>query len=146
MKRHHLAIAALVLASGSAASAGSILVSAANHPAAATPAKILTCRGKTVVKPKNFVIACADANAQLTATHWASWTAWSATGTTKFALNLCKPYCAASKISFFPRSKVRLFAPVNAKHGRLFSKLTVSYKLHGKTKTFTFSWSGDPSF
>lgn len=143
MNRHHLGIAALVLTLGGVASVRPALVSAAVRPATV---KVLTCGGKTVVKPSTFIISCADANTELTATHWTSWTARSATGTTRFGLNLCNPYCAASKFSFFPGSTVRLSAPVIAKHGRLFSKLTVTYKLHGKTKTLGFSWSGDPSF
>ena len=109
-------------------------------------AKILTCTGTTVSRPSNFVITCADANAALTKTHWSTWNADSAKGTTRFALNLCKPYCAASKMSFFPNSTVRLSDPVMAKHGRLFSKLVVRYIYRGKADSFSFSWVGDPSF
>jgi hypothetical protein len=109
-------------------------------------AKILTCTGTTVSRPSNFVISCADANAALTKTHWSTWNANNATGTTRFALNLCVPYCAASKMSYFPNSTVRLSAPVMAKHGRLFSKLVVRYSLRGKIVSFSFSWAGDPSF
>jgi hypothetical protein len=67
-------------------------------------------------------------------------------GTTRFALNLCTPYCAASKMSYFPHSTVRLTRPVATKHGRLYSRLVVHYLLKGKATTFSFSWSGDPSF
>jgi len=107
---------------------------------------MLTCAGKTVVKPVGFVISCADANSELTATHWTSWNARGAVGTTRFGLNLCIPYCAASRMSYFPRSTVRLSAPVPTKHGRLFSKLVVAYRLHGKTRKFDFSWVGIPAF
>ena len=108
--------------------------------------KILTCTNTTVSRPSNFVITCADANAALTKTHWTTWNAKGATGTTRFALNLCNPYCAASKMSYFPNSTVRLSAPVTAKHGRLFSKLVVRYIYRGKTDSFSFTWTGDPSF
>ena len=92
---------------------------------ASTPAatKLLTCSDTTVSRPSNFVISCADANAALSATHWTTWNATSAVGTTDFVLNLCKPYCAASKRTNFYNSSVRLSAPVTTKHGRLFSKL-----------------------
>ncbi len=100
----------------------------------------------TVVRPTSFVITCADGNASLTATHWSTWSASGAVGTTRFALNLCTPYCAASKMSYFPHSTVRLTRPVATKHGRLYSRLVVHYLLKGKATTFSFSWSGDPSF
>ena len=112
----------------------------------ASPVKILTCAGTTVSHPRNFVISCADANAALTQTHWSTWSAHSATGTTRFALNLCTPYCAASPMSYFPRSSVTVSAPVSTRHGRLFSKLVVHYVYRGKATSFSFSWAGDPSF
>ena len=133
--------------------AGSLAVPALATPASAgaspvkSPAvKILACSGAMLVRPSNFVISCADANAALTKTHWTTWNSRGATGTTRFALNLCNPYCAASPISYFPKSTVRLSAPVMTKHGRLFSKLVVRYIYRGKAKTFGFSWAGDPSF
>ncbi|HUY29971.1 MAG TPA: hypothetical protein VMV02_03125 [Acidimicrobiales bacterium] len=130
-----------ISASGSAAAGG-----ASRSPEAVVVVRMLTCAGKPVLKPVNFVISCADANSELTATHWTRWTAKEAVGTTRFGLNLCNPYCAASKISYFPKSTVRLSAPVQTKHGRLFSKLVVTYKLHGKARRFPFSWAGIPAF
>ena len=108
--------------------------------------KILTCTDTAVSRPSSFVISCADGNSSLTKTHWSSWNAKSATGITRFALNLCVPTCAASTMSYFPNSTVRLSAPVTAKHGRLFSKLVVRYNYRGKNDSFSFSWIGDPSF
>ena len=134
------------------------LVAALAVPALALPAssgastsrtttpKILTCTNTTVSRPSNFVISCADAGAALTKTHWSTWNAMGATGTTTFALNLCTPYCAASPISHFVGSTVRLSAPVTTKRGRLFSKLVVRYIEHGKAHTFSFSWTGEPRF
>ena len=115
---------------------------------ASTPAatKLLTCSDTTVSRPSNFVISCADANAALSATHWTTWNATSAVGTTDFVLNLCKPYCAASKRTNFYNSSVRLSAPVTTKHGRLFSKLVVRYRYQGKTDSFSLSWVGEPRF
>ncbi len=121
-------------------------ISAAVASATTPPVKLLSCTNTEVFKPTSFVISCADANSELTATHWSTWNASSATGTTRFALNLCVPYCAASKMSYFPKSTVRLADPVTTKHGRLFSSLVVRYQLKGKSKTFSFSWKGDPSF
>jgi len=127
--------------------AGSLIAAPVGATASSTATvKLLTCTNTKVFKPATFVISCADANSQLTATHWSTWNATSATGTTRFALNLCVPYCAASKMSYFPKSTVRLTDPVNTKHGRLFSSLVVRYRLKGKWKTFSFSWKGDGGF
>jgi hypothetical protein len=108
--------------------------------------KILTCRGTDALKPSTFVISCADGNSELTQTHWSTWNAAEAIGTTRFALNLCKPYCAASGFTYFPHSTVRLSAPEATPHGTLFSSLVVRYQLDGVWKTFAISWKGDPSF
>ena len=115
-------------------------------PLALTSAKVLTCRGTDVVRPRNYIITCADAYTQLTNTHWTTWTSKSATGTTTFAMNLCKPYCAASKMTFYPRSTVSFTSPVTTKHGSLFSLLTVRYQSGGRPRVFHFSYRGDPSF
>ncbi|HEY5266892.1 MAG TPA: hypothetical protein VIJ40_08775 [Acidimicrobiales bacterium] len=114
--------------------------------ATSTKAGIITCQGISVVEPRSFVITCADANSELTKTHWSTWTSTGASGTTTFAMNLCTPYCAASPMSYFPNSHVTLSAPVATKHGKLFSLMTVRYMLHAHAKTYRFSWKGDPSF
>lgn len=111
------------------------------------PTGLFTCHGTVVVKPAKLVLACADANAGLTRTDWTTWDIAHASGTTDFALNLCVPYCAASRISHFPDSKVIASAPVVTKHhGRLFSELVVTYKLNGKVHHYPMSWKGDPAF
>jgi hypothetical protein len=115
-------------------------------PLALTSAKVLTCQGADVVRPRTFIITCADAYTQLTNTHWSTWTAKGATGTTTFAMNLCKPYCAASKMTYYPHSAVSFTSPVTTKHGSLFSLLTVRYSSGGHPHVFHFSYRGDPSF
>lgn len=122
--------------------------SGAASSALSTPksAGILTCLGTYVTEPTSFIITCADANIELTRTHWSSWTSTGARGTTRFAMNLCTPYCAASPLSYFPNSKVDLSAPVKTKEGSLFSLMVVHYSLHARAKTYRFSWKGDPSF
>ena len=107
---------------------------------------LLGCTGKSVVEPKSFVISCADGNAMLTKTRWSAWTSSGAKGTTTFAINLCNPYCAASRTSFFPNSLVTVSGPVSTKHGVLFSSLVVTYRINHKLATFPMSWKGDPSF
>jgi hypothetical protein len=112
---------------------------AATAAASATPVKIVGCNGKTVYKPTMFVLACGDGGSELTATHWTSWGANGAKGTTKLGLNLCSPNCASSGMSFFPHSTVRLSAPQSSKQGMVFTKLVVNYTLHGKAQTLSLA-------
>jgi hypothetical protein len=106
---------------------------------------VLSCSNVPATRPISFVISCADGNAEITSTKWSSWSATGAAGTTRFAINLCNPYCAASPVSYFPGSTVTLSAPVHTKKGAFFSKMVVTYFLHGKKATFPFSWIGDPA-
>jgi hypothetical protein len=114
--------------------------------AVSTNAKVLTCQGTEVARPRNYIITCADAYTQLTNTHWTRWTSKGAVGTTTFAMNLCKPYCAASKMTYYPNSAVSFTSPVTTKRGSLFSLLTVRYQSGGHPRVFHFSYRGDPSF
>jgi hypothetical protein len=111
-----------------------------------TSAKVLACNGAKMVRPVNYIVTCADAGVQLTKTTWSMWNASEAVGTTDFAMNFCKPYCAASKITYFPNSSVHFSAPLSTKNGRLFSLLTVRYEYKGASHLFRFSYKGDPSF
>jgi hypothetical protein len=113
--------------------------------AAGSDAKVLTCQGSDVIRPRTFIVTCADAYTQLTDTHWTTWTSASATGTTTFAMNLCKPYCAASKMSYFPHSTVQFSLPISTKRGHVFSLLVVHYVSDGHSHVFRFSFKGDPS-
>lgn len=111
-------------------------------PASATASKqlpaLLSCTGKRLVRPTGeVVIACGDGNAELVSTHWSSWTQSAATGTTDWGQNLCTPDCAASRIIDFPNSSVRLSKPTHTSHGLVFEMVTVHYKLHGKTETYS---------
>ena len=151
--RRSFAVAAVVLITLAAMGFSMSTVGSSATRSNATPpvvtshdAGVLTCSGSSVVQPRTIVISCADANAALSATHWTTWNATSAVGTTDFVLNLCKPYCAASKRTNFYNSSVRLSAPVTTKHGRLFSKLVVRYRYQGKTDSFSLSWVGEPRF
>ncbi len=139
----------LVAAATAIAAASVLFVAPASASSSGTSKRVglFSCASKIVVRPVTFVITCADANVQLTATQWSQWGSTTAVGTTRFAMNLCTPSCVASKMSYFPSSLVRLSAPVHTKaHGWLFSKLAVTYHLGGKTKTYDFSWVGDPAF
>ncbi len=113
--------------------------------ASATPG-LLACSGHVLHRPTSFVIACADGYTTLRAIHWTTWGAHSATAVATFGANPCTPYCAASKMRYFPRATVRLGDPVRTRHGILYSDMTVHYRQGSKPRTFTFSWKGDPGF
>ncbi len=152
MKVSSKLVAGLVLAVAAASSsAGVVATATASTSAVAAVARgaeprILACTGVPEREPASFVISCADANSELTATRWTSWSMRGATGVTRFGLNLCNPYCAASRIRFFPGSSVQLSHPVGTQLGELYSLLVVRYRIGGVPKTFSFSWAGDPSF
>jgi len=100
--------------------------------------RLLSCSGKPLLRPTGLVVlSCADANSEIRATRWTSWGRTSAVGTTDFGLNLCTPTCAASKITFFPKSLVRLTGVTKTKHGLRFSRAVITYVLHGKRRSFT---------
>lgn len=142
-------IVAAGVASGIAyATSGSNAHNGSGSPASlavSTDAKVVTCQGTDAIRPRTFIVTCADAYTQLTDTRWTTWTSSSATGTTTFAMNLCKPYCAASKMSYFPHSTVRFSSPVSTKRGHVFSLLVVHYVSGGQPHVFRFSFKGDPS-
>ena len=138
MNRHRLTSLTAALGLGAAVLALIPAGAAAKPQAKAIVPQVLNCRQKAVMRPTGvFVLSCADGNMLLKSTKWKAWTAKEATGTTTFGLNLCKPYCAASRISFFPHSTVRFYDPKQTKKGLLFRRLKVSYRLHGKPKIFS---------
>jgi hypothetical protein len=130
MSRNHLALALAVPALAAAV--------AASPAAAGSPLpRLLSCANTPLLRPSGTVVlSCADANSELKATHWQSWTQTSATGRTDFGINLCTPDCAASRISFFPNSTVRLGDVSSSPKGRIFTRAVITYTLNGKKKTF----------
>ena len=102
----------------------------------AVPA-LLSCGGSQLVRPTGTVVlACADANTQISRTRWHTWTTASATGTTDFGVNLCTPSCVASRMRYFPDSTIRLLGAERTRHGILFSRAEITYVLGGAHRTF----------
>jgi len=56
---------------------------------------VFNCRGRAKVRPRTFVITCADRNDYLTKLRWDSWGPASAVGQGVEWLNNCKPDCAS---------------------------------------------------
>lgn len=65
-------------------------------------AVVFDCAGKTVVKPKTFVLACADGNAYFKNLSWTSWTPGLASARGTYVQNDCTPYCAAGHFHSYP--------------------------------------------
>ena len=108
--------------------------------AGAAPAgspKLLSCAGRPLIKPTGTVVlSCADGNSAIEQTHWSTWSAGGATGTTDFGVNLCTPTCVASRMRFFPRSSVRLVGAKRTSRGLLFTRAVITYTFHGTQRTF----------
>ena len=115
------------------------VVSVAAAAAAAAPVpKLLSCSGTALLRPTGTVVlSCADANTELSRTHWLSWGGSRAVGRTDFGVNLCTPTCVASSMRFFPNSTVRLLDARPTSRGLLFSRAVITYSLNGAKKTFT---------
>ena len=106
----------------------------ATYKSSTSPAipSVLTCSGKTVVKPSSYVLACADANTYFNSVHWTSWGSKSATATATFVENNCAPTCAGGKFLKYP-AKLTLSQPKSTKLGLLFSVVNYSYTVSAST-------------
>ena len=102
-----LAAAGLALGLSASASATAARPATTARPAAATVAArqvVFDCAGQpqALVKPRNFILTCADANSVLARLSWTSWTPGLASATGLLAENDCNPYCAAGHFHRFP--------------------------------------------
>ena len=90
-----------------------------------TTAWIWNC-GPYVSAPATFVIACADANYELTKLGWHGWGSARATATGTAVANDCTPYCAAGH---FHRFRVTVMADRLRQCGkaRVYARLTITY-------------------
>ena len=63
---------------------------------------VLDCLGKAQVRPKSFILACADANDYLAKLRWTSWGGHLASAVGTQEENDCIPYCAAGHFHAYP--------------------------------------------
>jgi hypothetical protein len=97
--------------------------------------KIQPCVAKATIKPKSYVIACADANTEIRSMTWKSWTSSSAVGTGIYEFNTCTPTCVAGHF-VNDSATVTLSKPKSGTSGKVFSLMTVKYRT-SKTKSIT---------
>jgi hypothetical protein len=102
-------IAVLTLAAAALTLTGSTLSGPAQaapaHPAAAPAARtvVFDCPGQhAMVRPKSFVLACADGNAAFVKLAWSTWASGLASAQGTLVLNDCTPYCAAGHFHRYP--------------------------------------------
>jgi hypothetical protein len=71
------------------------------HHKANPGATIVTCAGKPVTKPREFMIACADGGNNLTKLRWVTWGRGFALASGTQVANDCLPNCAEGKFHRF---------------------------------------------
>jgi len=96
-----LAITGLTL--GGSAHAAPARPAAAAAQVSAVRAVVFDCPGQhALVRPKSFILTCADGNAYFDRLAWTSWTPGLASARGTLVLNDCTPYCAAGHFHSYP--------------------------------------------
>lgn len=140
------AIAAVSAAAGAALgpaaqASGAAATSTTPSAAAAAVPVVISCTGRTQVRPARYVLACADGNAYLTGLRWAAWGPASAFAAGTSTFKVCIPTCTAGHLHSFPVLAALWRArPLPGHAGqRYFTRLTLiytgsrSYQAGGKT-------------
>ena len=64
---------------------------------------VFDCPGQhALVRPRSFILACADGNAYFDKLSWTSWTPGLASAKGRFVLNDCTPSCAVGHFHSYP--------------------------------------------
>jgi hypothetical protein len=100
--------------------------------------RVLPCAGRPQVRPTNYLMSCADANASWKNVVWKTWGAKSATGTGELYQNDCTPNCAAGHFHTYAARLLLTKVVKVHKYGLLYSEATFSYSVAGKQKSETF--------
>ena len=127
------------------------------HAAPAGPAQgstalivVFDCPGQhALVKPRSFILTCADGNAYFSKLSWTSWTPGLASAKGTLVLNDCTPYCAAGHFHSYPAIVVLWGSKAVPGHPgeRCYTKLTEILtgprpRLAPMTQTFPLLTSG----
>ena len=150
------ALAASAVALGLAAGTGPA-TAATSHPTArpvtahTSQTVVFNCLKHAQVRPKSFVLTCADGNDYLTGLSWSSWTPTVATATGKQLVNDCVPYCARGKFHSYATMAIFWRAEPVAHHPgeKYFTQVTLLYPgarppvyKNGKPVAGPDSWTG----
>jgi hypothetical protein len=107
MKRSHLATVAVSLLTAGGLCLGLACAASATpaRPAAVSQARMVVfdCPGQpAMVRPHEFVLACADGNAYFSNLSWTSWTPRLASASGRLVENDCTPTCVAGHFHSYP--------------------------------------------
>ena len=125
-------------------------VRTARHARAAAPPVVFDCT-QGQVRPRGFILACADGNNYLTMLSWSAWSSAFASGTGMQTINDCAPDCAEGQFHSYPVDFVLWRStPVPHSSGkRYFSRVTVLYPgtrppvyWHVKPQSGPETWTG----
>jgi hypothetical protein len=138
MKRGHFTSAIVSTLAGSAlalgiaagaATAGTSHAAARAGTATASRTVVFDCLNHAQVRPKDYVLTCADANSVLTGLSYSSWTPAYAAASGTQMVNDCIPNCAEGKFHSYPALVVFWRSEPVAHHPgeKYFSRVTVLY-------------------
>jgi len=96
---------------------------------ATTTTVVVSCGGKTQVRPGSYILACGDGGALVEGLNWAAWGSSSALANGTYALNDCTPDCAAGHFDAFPALVVLWGSQSLPGHAgvRYFTQVTIIY-------------------
>lgn len=97
------------------------------HPAAAAVRMVVfDCPGQhAMVRPKSFVLACADGNSALGKLTWSAWGPGLASAQGTLVQNDCTPYCAAGHFHRYPALVVLWGSKAVGSGEQAYTKLTL---------------------
>lgn len=100
---------------------------APGHPAApASRIVVFDCPGQhAMVRPKSFVLACADGNSAFDKLTWSTWGPGLASAQGTLVQNDCTPYCAAGHFHRYPALVILWGSQAAAPGEHAYTKLTL---------------------
>ncbi|MGW1072805.1 hypothetical protein [Streptomyces sp. NPDC002537] len=89
---------------------------------------LVDCLRHDQVRPREYMVSCADGNNGLRGLGWTDWTDHAGHGTGQQVVNDCLPSCAEGRFHTY-RVSVETYRPVARPHGKApyFSRLKVTY-------------------
>jgi hypothetical protein len=112
-------------------SAAALLASAPAASAAAGDPVVVNCLGKGVQKPREIVMACADAGIMVDGIRWTTWNENRARGTGTLVWNTCLPTDCASGIVEKYRVRITLGGVASGPGTDVFSAMTLRFPQGG---------------
>ena len=130
MKRVWSAVVLTLVAAGLAitglTASGSAQAATARSAAPAARTVVFDCPGQhAMVRPKSFVLACADGNSAFEKLTWSAWGPGLASAQGTLVQNDCTPYCAAGHFHRYPALVVLWGSKAVGSGEHAYTKLTL---------------------